>query len=113
MVLMAGPAGTGARADPELDHPALTRLGGQLAWYSRKSSAAQRAFTRLKVVELVIAAAVPVVAAASGPPLLTAALAAVVVVLEGMQQRSRPVGWCSSSACCSAVLLTMPSAGRA
>src|SRR4051812_15436823 len=26
---------------------------------------------------------------------------------------SRPVGWCSSFACCSAVVLTMPSAGRA
>src|SRR3954452_8327786 len=86
MMLMAGPEDTGSRADPEMDHPAWTRLVDQLAWYSRKSSAAERAFTRLKVVELVIAAAVPVVAAASGPPLLTAALAAVVVVLEGMQQ---------------------------
>jgi hypothetical protein len=67
------------------DHPAWARLLDQLEWYDRKSSAAQRAFTRLKVVELVVAAAVPVVAAARGPALLTAALAAVVVVLEGVQ----------------------------
>src|SRR3954453_8783517 len=86
MMLMAGPEDTGSRADPEVDHPAWARRVDQQAWYSRKSSAAQRAVTRLKVVELVIAAAVPVVAAASGPPLLTAGLAAVVVVLEGMQQ---------------------------
>ncbi len=67
------------------DHPAWARLLDQLEWYSRKSSAARRAFTRLKVVELVVAAAVPVVAAARGPALVTAALAAVVVVLEGVQ----------------------------
>ena len=46
----------------------------------------ERAFIRLKVVELIIAAAVPVVAAARGPALLTAALAAVIIVLEAMQQ---------------------------
>ncbi len=57
----------------------------QLAWYDGKSSAARRAFLRLKVIELVIAASVPVVAAARGPALLTATLGAVVVVLEGVQ----------------------------
>ena len=86
MALMAGPDGTGSRTDPGVDHPAWARLVDQLAWYGRKSSVAQRAFTRLKVVQLIIAAAVPVVAAARGPALLTAVLAAVVVVLEGIQQ---------------------------
>ena len=86
MAPMAGSNDTGSRADPKVDHPAWARLVDQLAWYSRKSGAAQRAFTRLKVVELVIATAVPVVAAARGPALLTAALGAVVVVLEGVQQ---------------------------
>src|SRR5688500_2975403 len=82
---MTGPEDTGSRADPGLDHPAWARLVDQLFWYSRKSSAAQRAFTRLKVIEFAIAATVPVVAAAQGPALLTAALAAVVVVLEAVQ----------------------------
>ncbi len=82
---MAGADRTGSPVDPGPDHPAWSRLVDQLQWYSRKSSAAQHAFTRTKVVELVIAAAVPVVAAARGPALLTAALAAVVVVLEGVQ----------------------------
>jgi hypothetical protein len=86
MALMAGLDDTGSRADPGVDHPAWARLVEQLAWYGRRSRAAQRAFTRLKVVELIVAAAVPVVAAARGPSLLTATLAAVVVVLEGMQQ---------------------------
>ena len=73
-------------AGSELDHPAWARLVDQLEWYSRKSSAAQRAFKWVKVVQLVIGAAVPVVAGAGGPALLTAALGAAVVVLEAVQQ---------------------------
>ncbi len=67
------------------DHPAWARLEEQLEWYDRKSVAAQQAFKRLKVLELLIGAAVPVVAGVSGPPLLTAALGAAVVVLEAVQ----------------------------
>ena len=79
---MASPDGTGAR--PE--HPAWARLVDQLDWYDRKSTAAQRAFTRLKVVELIIAAAVPVVAGTGRSPWLTASLGAAVLVLEAVQQ---------------------------
>jgi hypothetical protein len=79
---MASPDGTGAGPD----HPAWARLVDQLNWYDRKSVAAQRAFTRLKVVELIIAAAVPVVAGTGRPPWITASLGAAVVVLEAVQQ---------------------------
>lgn len=66
--------------------PTWKRLEDQLGWYDRKSIAAQRAFTRLKVVELIIAAAVPVVAGTGGSPWITASLGAAVVVLEAVQQ---------------------------
>ena len=86
MAPMTGPVDTGSRADSGLDHPAWARLVDQLDWYGRKSAAAQRAFLRLKVVEIVVAAAIPVVAGVGGPALLTAALGAAVVVLEAVQQ---------------------------
>jgi hypothetical protein len=54
----------------------------QLDRYDRKGAAAQRAFTRVKVLEIIVAAAIPVVAGMSGPALLTAALDSTVVVLE-------------------------------
>jgi Protein of unknown function (DUF4231) len=68
-----------------LDHPAWARLVDQLDGDSRKSGAAQRAFMRLKVVEIVVAAAIPV-AGVGGPALLTAALGSTVAVLEAVQQ---------------------------
>jgi hypothetical protein len=86
MAPMTGPEDTGSRADPAFEHPAWARLVDQLDWYGRKSAAAQRAFIRLKVVEIVVAAAIPVVAGVGGPPLLTAALGSTVVVLEAVQQ---------------------------
>lgn len=82
---MTGPVTAGSASGPTSEHPAWVRLEDQLGWYGRKSRAAQRAFKRLKVVEIVVAAAVPVVAGVSGPALLTAALGATVVVLESMQ----------------------------
>jgi hypothetical protein len=57
----------------------------QLDWYDRKSVAAQRAFKRLKVLEIVVAAAISVVAGVSGPAVVTAALGSTVVVLETVQ----------------------------
>jgi hypothetical protein len=65
---------------------AWDRLEDQLAWYDAKSGACQRAYKRIKLLELVIAAAVPVLAALSSPAAVTASFAAVVVVLEGAQQ---------------------------
>jgi Protein of unknown function (DUF4231) len=85
MASMMGPEDTGSRVDPAFDHPAWARLVDQLDWYDRRSAAAQRAFTRMKVVEIVVAAAIPVAAGVGGPRLLTAALGAAVVVLESLQ----------------------------
>lgn len=66
--------------------PAWDRLEDQLDWYDRKSIAAQQAYKRVKLSQLVIGAAVPVVAALRVPAAVTATLAAVVVVAEGAQQ---------------------------
>lgn len=67
------------------------RLEDQLDWYDRESMAAQRAYKRLKLAELVVATAVPVVAALKVPAALTAVLAAVVVIAEGPElSRSHP-----------------------
>lgn len=71
----------GPRADPTWE-----RLEDQLGWYDRRSAAAQRAFKRVKVAQLVLAAGVPVAVSSSAPGLLTAMLGALVVVLEGVQQ---------------------------
>lgn len=65
---------------------AARRLDDQLDWHDRKSVAAQRAYKRVKTVELVVAATVPVLAGLSAPAAVTAALAAVVVVAEGVLQ---------------------------
>ena len=64
-------------ADPTWD-----RLEDQVDWYDRKSVAAQQAYKRVKLVQLVIGAAVPV-AALQAPAAVTAVLAAIVVVAEG------------------------------
>ena len=78
--------GVGSLTGSQPDHPAWTRLVDQLAWYDRKSVAAQRAFKRLKVIEVVLAAAIPVVAGLRWPTWVTAVLGAAVVVLEAVQQ---------------------------
>jgi hypothetical protein len=72
--------------DPTADDPVWERLEDQIDWYDRKSVAAQRAYKRLKLAELVVATAVPVVAALQVPAAVTAVLAAVVVIAEGVQQ---------------------------
>ncbi len=66
--------------------PAWERLEDQLGWYDRKSMAAQRAYKRVKLSQLIVGAAVPVVAALQVPAAVTATLAAFVVVAEGAQQ---------------------------
>jgi hypothetical protein len=46
--------------EPELpDGPTAFRLKNQSDWYDKKSSAAQRAFKRIKVTEIVAAALIP------------------------------------------------------
>jgi Protein of unknown function (DUF4231) len=66
--------------------PTWDRLEDQLGWYDRKSIAAQQAYKRVKLGQLIVGAAVPVVAALQVAAAITATLAAVVVVAEGVQQ---------------------------
>ena len=66
--------------------PTWTRLEDQLDWYDRKSVAAQRAYKRVKLSQLIIGAAVPVFAGLQVSAAITATLAAYVVVAEGAQQ---------------------------
>ena len=73
-------------AQPTASGPAWDRLEEQVGWYDRKSRGAQRAYKRLKVLQLVAAAAVPVVAAAEAAAWITAGFGGVVLVLEGVQQ---------------------------
>ena len=83
---MGGADGVGPPPGGGPDHPAWARLVDQLNWYDRKSVAAQRAFRRVKICQVVLAAAVPVVAAVRGPAWITAILGSAVVVLEAVQQ---------------------------
>ncbi|MGH3797123.1 MAG: DUF4231 domain-containing protein [Pseudonocardiaceae bacterium] len=66
--------------------PTWARLEDQLGWYDRKSVAAQQAYKRVKLVQLVIGASVPVVAALQVQAAITAVLASIVVIAEGAQQ---------------------------
>jgi hypothetical protein len=84
MAPMTGPVDTGSRADSGLDHPAWARLVDQLDWYGRKSAAAQRAFLRLKVVEIVVAAAIPVGGRNERTGVAHGRAGAAVVVLEAV-----------------------------
>lgn len=68
------------------DSPTWDRLEDQLGWYDRKSMAAQRAYKRVKLSQLIVGSIVPVVAALRVSPAVTASLAAFVVVAEGAQQ---------------------------
>jgi hypothetical protein len=70
----------------EADDPTWARLEDQLNWYDRKSTAAQHAYKRMKVFELVVAAAIPVAAGLHAAAAVTASLGAIVVVCEGTQQ---------------------------
>ncbi len=66
--------------------PTWDRLEDQLGWYDRKSVAAQQAYKRVKLSQLIVGAAVPVFAGLEVSAALTATLAAFVVVAEGAQQ---------------------------
>jgi len=81
----ARPVVSGPAVPPDTD-PTWGRLEDQLGWYDRKSQAAQRAYKRVKVAQLLLAAGVPVAVASGAPGILTAVLGGLVVVLEGVQQ---------------------------
>ena len=70
---------------PDYD-PIMERLEDQLAWYDRKSLANQRAYKRIKVVEILAAAIIPFLAALgrSYIAMVTGGLGVLITVLEGM-----------------------------
>ena len=65
--------------------PIYTRLEDQIGWYDRKSSAAQRAFKRIKILEIFAAAIIPFLAGISLPhdKLIIAGLGVLITILEG------------------------------
>ena len=76
---------TAATNLPEAD-PIMERLEDQIGWYDRKSMASQRAFKRIKTVEIFAAAVIPFLAALKFPAsgMITAGLGVLITVLEGM-----------------------------
>jgi hypothetical protein len=78
--------------------PAWDRLEDQLGWYDRKSVAAQQAYKRVKLSQLIVGAAVPVVAALQVSAAVTATLAAFVVVARVPNSciNGRPIGCCTA-----------------
>jgi len=76
---------TSAAQHPESD-PIIERLEDQLDWYDRKSLANQRAYKRIKVVEILAAATIPLLAAVGRPQIsmVTGGLGVLITVLEGM-----------------------------
>ena len=69
----------------ELD-PIMNRLEDQIAWYDRRSTANQRAYKRIKVVEILAAASIPMLSALKPPHAMwvTGGLGVLITVLEGM-----------------------------
>ncbi len=65
--------------------PIYARLEDQIDWYNRKSSAAQRTFKRIKVVEILAAAMIPFLAGITflHDKLAIAGLGVLITILEG------------------------------
>ncbi|HVZ85175.1 MAG TPA: DUF4231 domain-containing protein [Terracidiphilus sp.] len=65
--------------------PIYARLEDQINWYDRKSRSAQRAFKRIKVVEIFAAAIIPFLSGISIPDdkLIIAGLGVLITILEG------------------------------
>lgn len=66
--------------------PIMERLEDQIGWYDRKSLASQRAFKRIKTVEIFAAAVIPFLAALKifFIGMVTAGLGVLITVLEGI-----------------------------
>ncbi len=62
------------------------RLEDQIEWYDSRSRSAQKAFKRIKVIEILAAAAIPFLAVLTFPhdKLVTAGLGVLITVLEGL-----------------------------
>jgi hypothetical protein len=81
---MSTPAIAYDRSDPVID-----RLEDQIQWYDKKSTAAQHAFKRIKVTEIIAAAAIPFLSVLKAPEwthlaYATAFLGALITVLESL-----------------------------
>ena len=76
---------TDAANQPATD-PIIERLEDQIAWYDRKSSANQRTYKRIKVVEILAAAAIPFLGIFQFPVIriVTGASGVLITVLEGL-----------------------------
>jgi hypothetical protein len=61
------------------------RLENQIAWYDSKSTAAQRAYKQLKLLELLFAATLPALTGLGRSPVLVSVVATSIVVFEGVQ----------------------------
>lgn len=66
--------------------PIMGRLEDQIAWYDCRSLRNQRAYKRIKIVEILAAAIIPFIAALSIPhaALVTGSLGVLITVLEGL-----------------------------
>jgi hypothetical protein len=73
-------------ADHPISDPIMARLEDQIAWYDRKSAKAQRAYKRMKVVEILAAAVIPFLAGFHFPhvTLITGSLGVLITILEGL-----------------------------
>lgn len=71
----------------QTDSSGYARLEDQIRWSDRSSLDAQRAYRRLRVVQIVVAAAIPVVSLlAPDQAIYPGALGAVILILEGFQE---------------------------
>lgn len=68
------------------DDPIFVRLEEQIAWYDRKSSQAQKAYKRMKMVEIFAAAVIPFLAGMHVPEAawITGALGVLITIFEGV-----------------------------
>lgn len=70
--------------------PVIERLEDQISWYDRKSGINQRAYKRIKIVEIVSAALIPFVGAihitliATHIAYITGGLGVIITILEGV-----------------------------
>lgn len=75
-----------AARDNDMSRVAWNRLEDQISWYDRKSVAAQQAYKRVKLSQIIVGATVTVIAALQVPAAVTATFATFVVLAEGAQQ---------------------------
>jgi Protein of unknown function (DUF4231) len=91
--------------DPKTD-PIFGRLEDQIDWYDRKSRSAQKAFKRIKVIEIVAAAAIPLLAGIKfrGHDLVTAGLGVLITILEGLLHLNQyQTNWTTYRSTCEAL----------